>query len=119
MRIAEQLAEARDRIPEAAGIAAQLLIDNPAQFGLVAAGAVVWGKILVNLVRPRTLTEALATIAVGDAVMFLALREAMKSGLLRFRVRDLDGHLVPLEFTGRPALSPCPISGCPGHAPGS
>lgn len=96
MTLGHEIKLAREHAPVAAAALTQLAVDNPGQLALMAAGSIVIAKVLVNAVRPRTLLEALATIVVADAAAVLLARKALDKGVIRLRVRDADGALVPL-----------------------
>ena len=96
--VAERIEEARAVLPKAMATMTQLVVDNPAQFAFVAAGAMVTGKILVNLVKPRTPLEALAVLIVAECATPFLLKAAIDHGYLKFRIRDPDGNLVPLSL---------------------
>lgn len=90
----------RRELPNAARFVAQVVVDNPGQVALFMAGSIVIGKIMINAVRPRTVIEALATVAVADAVCILLTKKLINDRVLQFRIRDTDGALVPLELPG-------------------
>lgn len=102
-----RLEAARRAIPRAAAEVAQLAVDNPAQCGLILAGSFVAARVLLNLVRPRTPLEALAVLAVAQAAVPLLAGKLVEKGVIRLRVRDEHGNLVPL------------IPGAAGDAAGS
>ena len=94
----ERIEEARAVLPKAVARMTQLVVDNPAQFAFAAAGSMVFAKILVNLVKPRTPLEALAVLVVAECATPFLLKGAIDRGYLKFRVRDADGNLVPLRL---------------------
>lgn len=96
MSFTHEVELARQHAPMAAAAITQLAVDNPGQMIVAAAGTVVLAKVLVNAVRPRTLLEGLATIVVADVAAMLLARKALDKGLIRLRIRDADGQLVPL-----------------------
>lgn len=98
LTVSGRIEEARRVLPEVAGRITQLLVDNPGQFGLLVAGDVVAGRVLLNLVRPRTAAEALAVMAVLVAGLPALNMLAVRKGWIRLRIRDDDGALVPLEL---------------------
>jgi hypothetical protein len=90
-----RLEAARRRLPEIAGEMVQVVVDNPGQFLVMGAGALVLTRMAANLMRPRTLLEAIALMITCQAAgTFLAVK-AMENGLLQFRLRDADGKLLP------------------------
>lgn len=93
-----RLEQGRRQVPRVIGDMAQIVVDNPGQFVLVGSGVVVFTKVMANAMRPRTPLQALALFVVCHAGSMVLLRKAMEAGLLRFRVRDEDGNLVPLEI---------------------
>jgi hypothetical protein len=91
------LERARRQVPAVAGVVAGLVVDNPAQFAIIASGSYVVTRTLGNLVRPRTPLQALMTATVAYGVSWWLLGEARRRGVLVFKVRDAHGCLVPLE----------------------
>ena len=89
----------RTTLPHVAAVATQLVVDNPVQFGLVAAGSLVLARAAVNIVKPRTPLEFLALLCVLEFASPLLIRKAMDTGLLKFRIRDESGQLVPLAVS--------------------
>lgn len=85
----------RVQVPVLAEKLTQLVVDNPAQFALLMAGGIVLGRAAANIVRPRTVLEALALMAVLQAGVPLLASQALERGWIRLRVRDEDGQLVP------------------------
>lgn len=90
-----RIEQAREQLPEMIGAAARIVADNPKEFGVVIAGSVVLARVMVNLVRPRNLFQAVCTMAICDLIAVAAVGEAAKRGYLRFQVRDADGALIP------------------------
>jgi len=99
------LEEYRRALPLAVGKMTELVVDNPGQFVILAAGTVVLTKTALNIVRPRTAVQALALAVVLQAGIPVLGMQAVRRGWLRFRVRDDHGCLVPLE---RPDDDPGP-----------
>lgn len=97
MAVPERIEQARQELPAAAAKFAQIVVDNPGQFVFVAAGALVIGRAAMNIVRPRTAAEALALMLVLQLGTPKLIELAIARGWLKFRVRDEEGHLVPLE----------------------
>jgi hypothetical protein len=60
------------------------------------------GSAARNIVRPKTAAEALALAVVLQVGLPVLATEAVKRGWLKFRVRDEDGCLVPLELGDDP-----------------
>jgi hypothetical protein len=89
--------EFRQNLPATMERVTQLVVDNPGQFALLVAGDIVLTRVVMNLVRPRTAAEGLAVMVVLAAGLPLLAGHAVSRGWLRFRVRDEDGNLVPLE----------------------
>jgi hypothetical protein len=85
----------RRRLPEALKTVTQIAVDNPGQCLLMLAAAVTITAAARNLVRPRTLAEALALAVVLDVGCSWAAAEAIDRGILTFRLRDADGQLAP------------------------
>jgi hypothetical protein len=113
-----RLEHAREELPAAVATAAQLIVDNPAQFVLVGAAAMVATRAVMNLVKPRTPAQALAVFIVLQAGIPVVLRKAIGEGWLKFRIRDDEGHLVPLEVPrpGQLYFYPDHGIGCRGHS---
>jgi hypothetical protein len=88
---------ARREIPYAVQRLTQFAVDNPAQVALIAAAAIVVTAAARNIVRPKTLIEAVALMAVLDAGGALAAKQVFERGWLNFRVRDADGALVTVR----------------------
>lgn len=93
-----RLDEIRDRLPAAAARFTELIVDNPAQFGLLIAGTIVVTRAAVNIVRPRTPLEAFALMVVLQIGLPLLATKALERGWLQLQVRDEDGQLVPLQI---------------------
>ena len=92
---ADRLEQVRRRVPVIAGQVAQIIIDNPGQCAVVAAGAIVLTRAMTNLVQPRTPLQAIAVLITCQmAGTWLAAR-AVESGVLQFRLRGPDGELLP------------------------
>jgi hypothetical protein len=85
-----------EALPEAVQRVTQVLVDNPGQFALIAAGTLVAARAAMNIVRPRTPLQALALFVVLEVGLPKAVMLAAEKGWLTFRVRDEDGQLVPL-----------------------
>ncbi|HUY44223.1 MAG TPA: hypothetical protein VMV92_00640 [Streptosporangiaceae bacterium] len=96
----EVIEKYRQSIPLAVKGMAQVMVDNPGQFALLAAGTIVATRAAANLVRPRTAVQALALGIVLQMGLPVLAMEAVKRGWVRIRVRDADGCLVPLAFPG-------------------
>jgi hypothetical protein len=88
----------RENLPEAVKTLTQIVVDNPGQFVLLGSGALVFGRALANLVKPRTPLEALALFVFAEAAGAYLAKQAVDRGILRFKVRDANGCLVPLEW---------------------
>lgn len=82
-----------DALPQIIGEVTQVVADNPKEFGLIVAGSVVGARIMTNLVRPRTLFQAVCTAAITEVLLIAALGEAKKRGLITLRFRGPDGKL--------------------------
>lgn len=91
------LDEVRDALPVIAGRVTELIVDNPAQFGLMIAGSMVATRVAMNLVRPRNAAEALALMVVLNVGLPALGMHAIRKGWLKFKIRDENGCLVPLE----------------------
>jgi hypothetical protein len=108
--------QVRRRIPETVKDMAQVVVDNPGQVAVVAAGGMVLTRVMANLMRPRGPLEFLAMTLTCQVVgTFLAIK-AVDAGLLRFRVRGPDGEFLTrtpelLFHQNDPA--------CPGHTTGT
>lgn len=90
----------RKVLPEKVKEAAQIVIDNPSQFALVASGSFVFSRIMMNLVKPKNLPEALAVMLVCQAGGSYLAMKAVENGVIKFKVRDAHGCLVPYEIGG-------------------
>lgn len=106
----------RGELPGVVGQVTQVLVDNPKAFLLIGAGTVVATRAAVNIVRPRTAMEALALFVLLQMGLPMLASQAMQRGWLQLRVRDDEGHLVPLE----PRKPDLVFHGedCPGHTTG-
>ena len=87
----------RQRLPEAVKTVTQLVVDNPGQVAVTVAGSMVLTRVLANAMRPRTAIEALALLIVCEVGGIWLAAKAMDAGILRFRVRDAGGRLVPFD----------------------
>ena len=95
--LAERLEDFRRDVPGAAGVLVGLVVDNPAQFAMVASGAYVVTRALARVVRPYGVAGYMMTAAASYGVCWWLLGEARRRGVLVFRVRDSDGELVTLD----------------------
>ena len=93
----ERLDDARRQAPAAAAAAAQLVVDNPAQFAVLTAAAIVLTKTAFRIVRPRSLLEAAALLLVLEVAAPRLVTAAIDRGWVTIRIRDAHGCLVPLE----------------------
>jgi hypothetical protein len=91
-----RIAAAAQRLPGIAKNFTQVVVDNPGQFAMVAAGTIVLTRAAVNLVRPRGPLEALALMVFLQLAIPRAAMAAVDRGWITFRVRTPDGRLVPL-----------------------
>ena len=89
----------RREIPEVVGKLAQVVVDNPGPMVLVTAGSMVAAKMALNLVKPRTMGEAIALCIVLQVALPKLAWAAVEKGWITFRVRDEDGNLIPLMIT--------------------
>lgn len=87
----------RQAAPEIVSRMTQLVVDNPGQFALIIAGSMVATRAAMNIVRPRNAAEALALMVVLQVGLPVFGLHAIRKGWLKFKVRDEDGCLVPLE----------------------
>lgn len=112
-----RLEHAREELPAAAAAVTQVLVDNPAQFVLIGAATLVATRALANLVKPRTPVQALAVFIVMQVGSQALIKKAISEGWLKFRIRDEEGHLVPLEVPDPKMLYFYPDhgAGCRGH----
>jgi hypothetical protein len=105
MAVADQpagrLEQLRQGLPDAAAAVTQVIVDNPGQFALIAAGALVAMRAAANIIRPRTPLEALALMVVLQVALPPLAMHAVSRGWLKLKVRDADGCLVPLEIPAR------------------
>lgn len=106
------------RAPEVAGRVAQVIVDNPAPLALTAAGAMVATRILANAMKPRGLLEFAALWLTCNALCSWGTTELIERGILKFRVRDADGKLIPLVISGKAELLFHHGADCPGHTAG-
>jgi hypothetical protein len=83
-------------LPEVAAKVVQAVVDNPAQFALLGAGTIVATRAAMNIMRPRSAFEALALMVVLQIGLPKLALMAVERGWITFRVRDIDGNLVPL-----------------------
>lgn len=98
MTALERLQEIRRHAPDVAGGLVGCVVDNPAQFAMVASGSYVITRGLSRLVRPNTLGGALMTAAASYGLCMYLMGEARRRGVLVFRVRDpITGDLVTTE----------------------
>ena len=97
MSTLEKLDETREKLPEAIGEIARIVIDNPVQFAAIGAGSWVTASILMNLVKPRGIVGCASTGFIAYLASLFIMTEAKKRGLLVIRVRDENGCLVPLK----------------------
>jgi len=106
----ERLEELRRRTPDIAGGLVCAVVDNPAQFALVASGSFVITRAIGRLVRPTGLASGLMTATASYALCTWLLAEARRRGLITFRVRHpVTGELVTLAELG---AGPCPCGEC-------
>ena len=92
-RFVEGLAE---QLPAAMQAATQVVLDNPGQFALITAGAIVLTRAAANIVRPRTAVEAFALLIVLQVGLPKLIMAAAERGWIRFYVRDEEGRRVPM-----------------------
>jgi len=85
-----------EQAPATAAEVTQVIIDNPFPMLAIGAGTVVAVRLAGNLVRPRTALEALALMAILQLTLPKLAHMAIDRGWLTFRVRDLEGRLVPV-----------------------
>jgi hypothetical protein len=93
---AGRIEQFRRAIPAAASQVAQVVVDNPGSFVLIASGSMVITQAAFNLVRPKTPGQVLALFAVLMAGLPRLGTAALEKGWITFRVRGPDGSLVPL-----------------------
>jgi hypothetical protein len=56
------------------------------------------GRILTNLVKPKTPVEFAAVLLVGELIVVPTVsRLVLEMDLLKFKVRDESGQLIPLR----------------------
>jgi hypothetical protein len=91
-----RIEQLRQGLPEAVGRMAQVVADNPGQFALILAGTVVASQVAFNLMKPRSVGQALALMIVLNVGLPKLAAAAIERGWITFRVRDADGNLVPL-----------------------
>lgn len=92
-----KLEQLRENLPDVVGLAARLIVDNPQQMLAVACGSYVMTSALVNLVKPRGTAGFVACGIVSYGISTALTGELIRRGVLRFRVRDEEGQLVPLK----------------------
>ncbi len=78
----------REAAPTAIGRLAELVVDNPIQVGLIMAGGITLTAAARNLVRPRSLAEAVALAVVVEAVAVFGTAALVERGLIPIKVRD-------------------------------
>jgi len=93
----EKVEQFRDRLPAVVGKAAQVIADNPVQFGLMLCGGIVAGAAARNIVKPKTIAEAIALEVLLQAAVPYAVSWLLDSGVLKMRIRDENNELVPFE----------------------
>lgn len=86
----------RESAPRTAAGITQVIVDNPGQFALVTAGAIVITRAALRIVHPRTPLEALALFVVLQVGLPHLAMLGVEKGWLTFKVRTSDGQLVPL-----------------------
>jgi hypothetical protein len=91
-----KLDELRERVPGAAHLAAEIVVDNPVQCAVLASAVVLVPRVAVRLVRPRTFGEALALFVLLQAGLTYGLGKAVTSGLVPLYLRN-DGCRIPLH----------------------
>jgi len=96
MPVSKQIDAIREKFPEALYGVAQAVADNPGQVVLFTAGAIVGARMMANLVQPRNSVQAVATLVVITALGAMLTEQGVKRGVIKVRVRDADGNLVPL-----------------------
>lgn len=101
-----RLEQLRDDLPDVAAGITQLVVDNPAQVALMTAGTVVIARAAFNIVRPRTVLEALALAVVLQIGLPRLASAALEHGWIKFKVRDAHGCLVPLVDDDAEPVSP-------------
>lgn len=94
----ERLEELRRTAPDVAGGLVGLVVDNPAQFAMVASGAYVVTRALGRIVRPYGFAGCMMTAAASYGMCWWLLAEARRRGVLVFRVRHpVTGELLTVE----------------------
>lgn len=93
-RGSDRLGEFRRELPGAVARVTEFIVDNPAQVALIAAGTVVLAAAARNIIRPKTITEALALQVLLTAAAPAAAHQVITRGWLTFRVRDASGTLI-------------------------
>ena len=88
-----KLENARETLPESIGSAARVIVDNPKEFAVVAAGSFVLTRIACNAVQPRNPFEAGAVFLVSQLACVYLFGKAVDKGVLNFRLRDENGKL--------------------------
>jgi hypothetical protein len=92
----------RQELPGAVAAITRVVADNPGQFALITAGAMVATRAAFSLVKPRTALEVLALAVVLQVGLPVLATTAVERGWLKFRTRDAAGCLVPLVVTRDP-----------------
>ena len=87
----------RDRLPEAARVLAEVVVDNPLPCAVLFSSTIVVPRLAVRLVRPRGVLEAVAlAVLVQAGFTYAAARLTGPGGPLELRVRDQDGIPRPV-----------------------
>ena len=89
-----QLAQLREDLPDGMKYVTQFALDNPVQVAVTVSGMVVVSRIGVNLVKPRTATQAVALLVVLNVLTPWLLSKAVERGVISFRLRDGEGGFV-------------------------
>ncbi len=97
-----RLESARLQVPELA----RIIADNPVPMIEAAALGYVMTSALNNIVKPRGVAGILACAVVANGLGMWLMAELTSRGILKFRVRDQAGCLVPLEVTRDPVPDP-------------
>jgi hypothetical protein len=85
-----------ERVPAVTAGIVQVIVDNPAQFTMVAAGTLVLTRLAFRAVQPRSAVEALALFLVLQVGIPKLGLIAVENGWLTFKIRDDRGRLIPL-----------------------
>lgn len=109
---ADARADVRRAVPEVVRQVAQVVMDNPGQCALLIAAALTAAAAARNLVRPRTLAEAIALFVVLDAGCSYGAAKLIEHQVITFRIRGPGGELVPW----RPRSTALPGDGDAGRA---